>query len=405
MPTALASGTTQIFAYRANITMPREMTEWETMISCLVRHLIDRYTLAEVRTWFFEVWNEPDIEDFWANSYHDYLALYQCTSRAIKEIDSQLRVGGPAGSSVIFQTQRPLEDFLDDVVANQLPLDFISVHPYPTEFLKPEGRSRQLEHMLNTQQMCKWVQWSRNRADQRGLGGIPLHLNEWNSSPRFTDYVHDTAFMATFVIENALALSNYTDMLGWWTVSDLFDEGGVVTEEFGGGFGLINRSGIKKPAFFGTWALSRLSERCYSVGDGYIVTGGDSCLQVLLWNHVFYTRAYASGDKSTLGYSDRYGAFESAPSKSYRIFLPGFEGQSIQLTRSVFDRDHGSAYDDWLRNGAVEHMTEEETQILLDKTHLLTENRFMRDGAGLVLEETVPPFGFVLYEIKTISQK
>jgi xylan 1,4-beta-xylosidase len=66
MPSALASGAQTCFYYRANVTPPADYEAWGGLIESLARHLVDRYGLDEVRAWFFEVWNEPNLPFFWA---------------------------------------------------------------------------------------------------------------------------------------------------------------------------------------------------------------------------------------------------------------------------------------------------------------------------------------------------
>ena len=60
MPDALASGSKTIFWYRGNVTPPRDMNKWADFIRAFVVHEQERYGDAEVRTWYFEVWNEPN---------------------------------------------------------------------------------------------------------------------------------------------------------------------------------------------------------------------------------------------------------------------------------------------------------------------------------------------------------
>jgi xylan 1,4-beta-xylosidase len=96
MPKAIASGDTTVFNYEANVTPPRDFKEWAALVSRLVRHWIDRYGAGEVREWFFEVWNEQNQKEFWTGTQGDYFELYRHTAAAIKAVDAQLRVGGPA---------------------------------------------------------------------------------------------------------------------------------------------------------------------------------------------------------------------------------------------------------------------------------------------------------------------
>lgn len=65
MPSTLASGDQTVFWWQGNVTPPRDWREWADLVSATVRHLVDRYGLEEVRGWPIEVWNEPNLKDFW----------------------------------------------------------------------------------------------------------------------------------------------------------------------------------------------------------------------------------------------------------------------------------------------------------------------------------------------------
>jgi len=123
MPTALASGDQIVFHYRANVTQPRDYAQWSTLIGKLVTHWIDRYGLGEIRQWFFEVWNEPNLTAFGSGKQSDYFELYRHTVAAIKLVDAGLRVGGPATA-----TNAWIADFVGFCNESRLPADFISTH-------------------------------------------------------------------------------------------------------------------------------------------------------------------------------------------------------------------------------------------------------------------------------------
>ena len=130
MPTALSSGATTVFHYQANVTPPKDYKKWATLVHKLVAHWVNRYGVEEVRTWFFEVWNEPNLKAFWPSTQAEYFKLYRATVQAIKKVDDQLRVGGPATAKDSWITE-----FLDFCDENHLPADFVSTHHYPTDAL------------------------------------------------------------------------------------------------------------------------------------------------------------------------------------------------------------------------------------------------------------------------------
>lgn len=77
------------------------MDEWAQLIFSLVTHWKERYGLEEIRTWYFEVWNEPNLHAFWDGARSQYFALYHHTVQAVKAVDERLRVGGPATSNFV----------------------------------------------------------------------------------------------------------------------------------------------------------------------------------------------------------------------------------------------------------------------------------------------------------------
>lgn len=133
----------------------------------------ERYGAEEVHQWFFEVWNEPNLDAFWSGTRSQYFELYRVTSLRIKAIDPALKVGGPATSNYVpdgrfdgetedvsSQMTFKVEDldslqwhgvwieaFLQYCAEHKLPVDFVSCHPYPTDFAldghgESSGRTR-----------------------------------------------------------------------------------------------------------------------------------------------------------------------------------------------------------------------------------------------------------------------
>jgi xylan 1,4-beta-xylosidase len=133
MPTALSSGGDIVFHYKGNVNPPRNYTEWGDLIRELAVHLTARYGEEEVAKWFFEVWNEPNLEAFWKGTQVDYFKLYQTTATTLKEVLPQIKVGGPATAKNEWITE-----FLNFCEDQHVPCDFVSTHHYPTDaFGKP----------------------------------------------------------------------------------------------------------------------------------------------------------------------------------------------------------------------------------------------------------------------------
>ncbi|HEU5397103.1 MAG TPA: beta-xylosidase, partial [Verrucomicrobiae bacterium] len=100
-PRDLASEVGTVFWWKGNGAPPKDFAKWGELVRRTVTHWIARYGIEEVRTWYFEVWNEPNLNPFFRGTKSQYFELYKTTARVLKELDPQLRVGGPATSNFV----------------------------------------------------------------------------------------------------------------------------------------------------------------------------------------------------------------------------------------------------------------------------------------------------------------
>ncbi|XHR31240.1 MAG: hypothetical protein ACFUZC_11930 [Chthoniobacteraceae bacterium] len=128
MPAALARDASQtICHYRGITSPPRDWEEWRGVIRQLIEFLGRTYGAEELRQWYFEVWNEPNLP-FWTGTREEYFQLYRETALALKAFDSGLRIGGPATARGEWVTE-----LLDFCRESRTPIDFISTHIYPSD--------------------------------------------------------------------------------------------------------------------------------------------------------------------------------------------------------------------------------------------------------------------------------
>jgi xylan 1,4-beta-xylosidase len=403
MPYDLASGDETVFWWRGNITPPKDWGRWEQLVRDMVVHFIERYGLPEVRRWYFEVWNEPDLSFFWQGADFDaYVSLYERTASVVKSVDGALRVGGPATSGAEGTTAASptfAERFLAACAERDLPIDFFSTHPYPTfHAFDADGNGA-----------MSWLGADRLQVDLEridkllatfGYSDLERHLTEWSSSPSPRDPSHDTAFMAPFVIRNNLLARDRVDSLSFWVVSDIFEEGRLGDGPFHGGFGLLNVQGLKKPSFHGYWFLSRLGPTGLGSGDSFVATRrDDGALAVLLWNYCHFRP-----DARLTGLAcDPYELFEPAAPRRFVLDLAGVEGQ-VRVATTRFDRSHGSVYDGWAEMGRPAHLSREDVEALRQRAELATSvERTAVGEAGLRREVVVDPHGVVLVEVSPVG--
>lgn len=280
-PDAMKTSDQTIFYWKGNTSHP-EPKAWHALVDAFVRHLIDRYGAKEVRSWYFEVWNEPNLDGFWEKADQKaYFELYASSARAIKAIDPQLRVGGPATAGAAWVPE--LFAYAD---ANGVPVDFIATHTYGVDggFLDEKGQD---DNRLSTNPdaVIGDVRRVREQIQASRHPGIPLFFTEWSASYNPRDPVHDSYIAPAYILTKLLGTRAYSQGMSYWTYSDLFEEAGPPPTPFHGGFGLINREGIRKPAFFAYRYLNLLSGREVPSGDAQtLIATEKGRTGVLVWD-------------------------------------------------------------------------------------------------------------------------
>jgi xylan 1,4-beta-xylosidase len=284
MPADLASGTTTIFWWKGNVTPPKSYQKWADLVRNLVTHFRDRYGHDEVRTWYFEVWNEPDIKPFYTADLGEYLRLYRTTAEAVKSVSREYRVGGPA-SAIAYQFE---EELLKYCAQNNVPIDFIATHSYGVRegYLDETGRRGTVLDPDRTAVRSRMLH-SREIIRKSALPNLELHFTEWSSAYTPTDYIHDQYHQAAFILDKIKGAQESVDSMSYWVFTDIFEENGPRMTPFHGGFGLLNYQSIKKPAYFAYQFLSLLGKtELVSSGDSSWVTrDDDGGVQALFWNY------------------------------------------------------------------------------------------------------------------------
>jgi len=282
MPSALASGNKTIFWWRGNVTPPKDYGKWADLIAALTRHWVERYGLDEVKKWYFEVWNEPNLDGFWAADQKEYFKLYSVTARAVKGVSSQLRVGGPATAGAAW-----IPEFLRYCAESKSPVDFVTTHTYGVDvgFLDEFG-GRGTVLSKNPDSIVGDVKRVRQQIRESAMPNLPLHFTEWSSSYTPADPVHDSYVSAPYILEKLKASTGLADSMSYWTFTDIFEEPGPRTTPFHGGFGLINYQDIKKPAFRAYEYLNKLGPKKLRCEDARALaaTDGRGGVQALFWD-------------------------------------------------------------------------------------------------------------------------
>jgi len=361
MPKALASGDRTIFYWKGNVTPPADYNKWVDMVKATLTHLIERYGRDEVIKWPIEVWNEPNI-GFWAGTMDEYFKLYECTARTIKEVDPDLKVGGPAICGV--DTENWLHSFFKFCRDNNVPIDMVTRHCYMAKQPKIVGRYVYQE-MFDPSYMIDELKMTREIMDQYDIvRDKELHITEFNSSYDPVCPVHDTPFNAAFIARVLSEAGDYAQSYSYWTFSDVFEEKGIPAAVFHGGFGLVANYMIPKPTFYTFEFFSKAGNELIYRDENIIVTkdkDGRYCL--IGWSY------HDPRDGKTLD------------PVSYEITLPAEKAQYFSVTKVVGGK-YGNAAQTWSNLGKPRTLTKKQAEILKEAAKPLRYDSkvFAKDG-------------------------
>lgn len=409
------------FWYRAHVSVDStKFDQWHDLVRAFTQHIVDRYGLEEVRQWYFEVWNEPNLTGtggFLHGTRSQYFCLYKEAARAVKSVDTLLRVGGPATSNFIADhrhdgeildqqqsrffppetiNQQPwrgvwIEDFLAYCEREALPVDFVSTHTYPTDYaLDPEsGRGRGAVRYVHS--LRDDLTWLRGIIAASAYPRAEVHITEWSTSPNSRDRMHDLLPPAAYIIKAMLDCRGLAESVMYWTFTDIFEEKGGGDEIFHGGFGLFNFQGIKKPAYHAYRMLNALGDEQLYYSDPLVVTRHSQTGRI-----VALAFNYPEEYESHVPAPEDAGRFMQASSRQLDFTLQGLRPHA-RFHVETLDNNHGNAYGTWLQQGRPHSPNREQTAKLKAAANAIDSATLEADNKGILhIQRVLAPWTVML---------
>ena len=404
MPSQLAKTKKTGLHYKNYTSPPKDWKEWGDYIKAFISFLLDRYGAAEVESWWFEVWNEPDLTGFFSGTQSEYFKLYEVTAQAVKCVDANIRVGGPSTSAC-----RWVDEFITYCKAHNVPIDFISTHHYPGDafgnLITPANYMGIFKTMVDavkkkadlTQTLGKMFFFPDKAAKVpknaltkmdddlvAKVCDLPVFITEWNSMAIFAAPVHDEKYSAAFVLKSVLDLNNQFAGYFFWCLSDLFEEQIQLNKPFIGGFGIITNDGIPKPNFWAFKLLSKLYSQRLDIGFRafgeveYAAFRDGSSIQVVVF------------------------AQSNDPNEKERHDVEiEIDGIAVSAQVERIDDDHCNPKKLWLQMGAPQNLTPKQVENIKVGSKLRAETaEFAVRNCKTVLHCTLQTNDIALYTIE-----
>ena len=366
-PECMASDKDQrMFAYGANVSNPTDWNEWGDLVRAFTSHMVDRYGLDEVRTWYFEVWNEPNLRGFWYGTQDEYFTLYKYAAEAVKSVDSLIRIGGPATAGAAW-----LDDMIEYCYNNAVPLDFVTTHVYPIgEYC--EYPNRKGSPYAPGDYMPAFVAAAEKVVRESKMPDLEIHWTEWNTQygkddGRSITWTNnptvDMHFAAASIVKNMLATRNMYDSMAYWVVSDLFEECGCPHSPFSCTYGLMNIHGIPKASYNAYRFLRKLRGNVMPTETDGAPFGCDA----------FFTEE--NGISRGIVWNWKAMEIDDQPDWEDKVRIPVPEEGEYTVTTAAIRRHRGSAYETWISMGMPQNLSKTQQEML--EAHSMPEYDFM----------------------------
>ena len=377
----------------SNRSYPGDWKKWEDLIRAFTKNLVDTFGIDEVRTWYFEVWNEPDS---WPMSdWPMFHRLYDVFVSAVTGVDDQLKVGGPGAFSLPF-----MKDFLEHVsngtncVTGEKGsrIDFISYHIYGMS----GGWLDQWPLITpSVQRFIQQLMWLKRMIDVYPcLDGVPVHLNEWGVSSNyektadkfppleFRNSEYSPLFMIKLVdcIRKMRRVWNMPlELMLYWGFSMEDDQ----KTPFAGHRDLSTYPNIPKPILSAYELLARLGE------DELFVEGAAPGASL----GAMAGRSKNSVQAIIYNFNDQ--DFDAAgPCAQGSIAFTGLESGKYTVKLTRLDKEHHNTYRLW-QTGASEEEIRQAVQLTPDEEFELES----KEGS-IKTQVAIPAHGLCLIELQ-----
>jgi xylan 1,4-beta-xylosidase len=384
---------------------PKDYAKWGELVRAVTAHLVQRYGRQEVLRWYFEVWNEPDI-DYWHSTPEDYWKLYDYSALAVRTALPGAKVGGPASTSPRNpRANEFLRRFLDHVNTGRsaadgkaVPIDFISFHakgmPTLADGKVTMGVQEELDDadkgfaLIAGYPRFKKLPIIISEADPEGCAACSSKVNPANNYRNGTLYpaYTATAYKGLLDLQDRRGV-NLLGMLSW---SFEFED-----KDYFEGFRSLATNGVDKPVLnvFRMFGLMS-GERVATTSTGEVsldsmLTGGVRQTPDV---DALATRGTREADVLVWNYLDIAGA---APATPTTIRVGGVPAgvHRVLLEHYRLDDTHSNAYTVWLGMGSPQHPTATQYAELraAGQLQLLTSPAWLEVTNGQVSVTTVMP--------------
>lgn len=388
-PTVMATGTQSVFRTKCNVTPPKSYIEWQEYIVATLKHFKYRYGKQRMDQWYYEVWNEPNLDAFYGGDQSEFFKLWKYTYDAIKSVDSDWQIGGPSTARAEW-----IDDFLKFSKKNDCKPDYIIAHCYnndsewaalsPFDGLQEDRINKSPNFMPGVANGVKKLLGEYNFSGE-------IHWNEWGRSWFPFDEMRETANEAAFLVKSMAEVHDQATYYAYWCLNDIYNQAGYGAETFHGNYGLLNLQGLKKPSYFAFELLGKM-------GDKVVPHTGSNINRV---NNAFVSKSENGYQALLYAYDNDYEVGGESKIKQVKVLMPP-DVQNSNINIYEVNKNNNNIVEAWKKQDSPAYLKYGEKEEWRKMNKIQKSNRkfnmeIKNGGQWLSLELETP--GIALIDI------
>lgn len=373
---------------------------WQNLLEDVFRHLVAKYGGQEMESWIFEMWSPCPWDVPWVNWYTEekFAALY----RVVRKYVPGALVGGCEFTGTyhneklpdIARRWRELSIEPDFISFSALPYDPQEGEQGPVTVWQPEPKF--FDHMVAS---------AREAMDRAGLGEKRLVLSLWNITASNRNIVNDSVYRGVYTVRTAVsALSAGVDLMAFWMGTDAYSDEADVEGMLFGGAGLLNISGIAKPALHALALLRKLQSQLIGIGPGYIAARNNfGIYSIVYYNEKSIPLPAMMRPESAIVYENIVDENGRGETLRMRFRVRNVQNGIYNVRRQYVCRSSGSVLDEWQRLGGLTILVKEDIEYMAMKSlpNRLFSRLTVQDGCmEIEVEAAENEFGVVEIEFQ-----
>lgn len=369
----------------------RNNQEWQILVKSFIKNCINRYGTSEVSKWIFDYWYPHGKALEYSLSYADsYMNNYQILYDTIKHYLPMAKMGGLGLNLTANESE--ISSIYNYMHLRKISFDFISITAFHTEGMHHVAslttNPDYLSHKLKNLKKLAKIEFT------------PFILSEWSFDVSTRNYLHDSMFMASFIIKNLLENSKDFLDISYWLMSDLMIELTDTNQLLFGGNGLLSVEGLQKPSFFAYQFYRRLGKRIIDQGEGYMVTSNSmDSYQMLLYNYQHPKETYCTTYHSDINYKHLSEAFNEPRYVDISLSLHNLVNGHYKIKTYYLSEEHGSILNEWIKLGAIKNLSSSEITYLRNITQPSMHVEYTDETNEIIINRTINPFELVFIQI------